>query len=87
MHSSRDDWLEPTEVIEAGHPGFAQQRLERYVGYVADMILLDGSQLSGTIVAVSATCLIIECWNSTTHETNGDLSTVAIDTLQRVSIP
>jgi hypothetical protein len=84
---NRNEWLEPTEVIEVGEPGFAQERLESYVGYAADIMLVDGHQLSGVIVAVSATALIVECWDSVSHRANGDLSTVAIGLLQRISIP
>jgi hypothetical protein len=86
-HSSWDDGLEPVEVIEARAGGFAIDQLERQIGFVALIDLINGTQLTGVIRCVSATSLIIECWDSSTHTTNGDLSTVTIEAVRRVSVP
>ena len=86
-HSSGDDSLEPTEVLEAGAAGFTPDQLEPHVGYVADIDLHDESKISGLILAVSSTSLIIEGWDSVVHATSGDLSTLAIEDVVRISIP
>jgi hypothetical protein len=87
VHSNKDDDLEPVEVQEADVHEFAAEQLERHVGFVADVVLIDETKLSGVIIAVSATSLIIESWDSGTHAINGDLSTIAIESVRRVSIP
>jgi hypothetical protein len=74
-------------MLEAGTEGFRADQLERHVGYVADIDLHGGTKLCGVIVAVSTTSLIIERWDSTIHATNGELSTHAIDSVARISLP
>jgi hypothetical protein len=84
---SRDGDPESIEVFEAGADGFRSDQLETYVGYLADIDLHTGMKLCGVIVAVSATSLIIEGWDSTIHATNGELSTLSIDSAARIRIP
>jgi hypothetical protein len=86
-HWNRDEGREPIEVVEAGTDGFRADQLESHVGYAADIDLRSGAKLCGVIVAVSATSLIIEPWDSTIHATNGELLTLAIDSVTRISIP
>lgn len=86
-NSSRDEDREPLEVLEAGTDGFRADQLERHVGYVTDIDLHNGAKLCGVIVAVSASSLIIEDWDSMVHATNGDLSTLAFESMTRISIP
>lgn len=86
-HPNSGEGLEPTELLEAGAEGFKADQLERHVGYVADIDLRSGTNLCGVIVAVSPTSLIIECWDSAIHATNGELSTLAIDSVRRISLP
>ena len=86
-HPSRDEGFEPPEVLEAGTDGFRADELKRHVGFAAEIDLHGGSKLCGVIVAVSATSLIIEHWDSRIHATNGGLSTLAIDSVERISIP
>ena len=85
--STGDECLEPAEVLEAGAAGFTADQLEPHVDYVADIYLQNESKISGLIVAVSSTSLIIEDWDSMLHRTNGDLSTLAIKDVARISIP
>jgi hypothetical protein len=84
---SGDEGPEATEVLEAGTEGFTLAQLERHVGFVAGLDLISGKKLCGVIVAVSATSLMIEGWDSTIHATNGNLETVAIDSVRRIVIP
>ena len=78
---------EPPEVLESGTDGFGMEQLERHVGYAADIDLEGGTKFCGVIVAVSTTALIIEGWDSTINATNGELSTLASDSILRISIP
>jgi hypothetical protein len=85
-HSSKDEIIEPVEVLEVGTGGFRADELERHVGYAADIDLHNGTKLCGVILAVSATSLIIEAWDSAIHFTNGELSRVAINSVTRISL-
>jgi|SRR5580704_9617439 hypothetical protein len=85
-HPNRDEGLEPIEVLNAGTEGLRADQIEPHVGYAADIDLHGGTKLCGVIVAVSTTSLIIERWDSVIHATNGELSTVAIDSVARISI-
>jgi hypothetical protein len=84
--SNRDEGLEPVEVLDAGTDGFRADQLERHVGYVADIDLHNGTKICAVIVAVSGTSLIIEGWDSTIHATDGELSTLAVDSVTRMSL-
>jgi hypothetical protein len=86
-HPSRDEHLEPVEVFEGGADGFRASQFEPHVGYAADIDLHGGTKVCGVIVAVSPTSLIIELWDSTLHATDGELSTLAIDSVARITIP
>lgn len=85
-HPSGDGDLEPSEVLDAGSDGFRADQLERHVGYTADIDLYGGMKLCGVIIAVSTTSLIIESWDSNFHTTNGELSTLAINSVTRISL-
>jgi hypothetical protein len=81
------DGLRPTEVIEVDVSGFRVDQLERQVGFVSDITLQDETSLTGLIVAVSEIALILEGWDSTRGVPDGELSTLAIDTVRRIHLP
>jgi hypothetical protein len=85
-HSSAHEGREAAEVLEAGTAGFTADQIEPHVGYAADIDLHSGTKLCAVIVAVSATSLIIEGWDSTIQYTNGELSTLAINSVARIGI-
>jgi hypothetical protein len=78
---------EPKTVIEVVDASLARDLLDPHVGLVVDLELDNRDPLSGVIVEVTATSLLIRGWDSRAHGPIGDLITLDIAAVRRVAIP
>jgi hypothetical protein len=76
---SSDMWNVPPEVIEP-EPGsrLSAERLEQIVGYAVDLRTLDVTTVSGVVIAVSDSVLILEKWDADLHLPAGDLFVIEL---------
>ena len=63
------------------------RELEPYLGMVADIELLDREVISGVLGAVSEETIVIEEWDSVSHQPNGNPVTIALSRIVRITIP
>jgi hypothetical protein len=57
------------------------------VGFVADLILVDGSECSAVLIAMSATALILDRWDQHRRVPAGDPFTLELCTVAEVVVP
>ena len=62
------------------------RELEPYLGMVADIELLDREVISGVLGAVSVETIVVEEWDSVSHQPNGNPVTVALSRVVRIRI-
>jgi hypothetical protein len=86
MSGWESDQLGQTTVLSTTNGGFVSEQIEDHVGYVADFTLADAARISGVIVAVTRDALILEIWDPSVPGTNGDLITVDLKRISRISI-
>jgi hypothetical protein len=72
-------------IVTAGRR--LDRQLKGYLGMVADLDLQGGGRVSGVLGAVSEHTVIIEEWDSISHEPNGKPLTIDITKIARVTIP
>lgn len=56
-------------------------------GYVCNLTLRDGAELSVALVGVSSTALIADPWDEERHRPAGDLQVLDLTTVRRVIVP
>jgi hypothetical protein len=78
--------LHPT-VIEADGGPFLSCQLQPYVGFVVDVQTECGGSLSGVIVAVTSSALVLEGWDRALHQPNGELLPISLDVIKRITVP
>ena len=83
-------WNHPEVRITAGAD---QERFRRNVerlwdpGYVADILLRDGTTTSAVLIGISKTALILDRWDSSRGQPSGDPFTLAIWLVAEIAIP
>jgi tetratricopeptide (TPR) repeat protein len=86
---SRTDRLDEEWTIESpGEPSnVLQLRQISDIGLVIDVKLEDGSTVSGVLIGVSESDLILEAWDAELGMPSGDPVTVSIDNAVRIVVP
>jgi hypothetical protein len=77
----------PTIIEVTGDPTLAKPALEPMCGYVVNLILLDGTALSGVLLGVNSTALILDRWDQDTHRPASDPLVVDLCLLESITIP
>jgi hypothetical protein len=57
------------------------------LGFVVDFVLDDGSCLSGVLLGVSSSALIVDRWDGHAHRPAGEPAVVDLDELVMIRVP
>jgi len=57
------------------------------VGLVADVTLMDGTECSAVLIAMSSTALILDRWDRSRHAPAGDAFTLELRSVAEVVVP
>jgi hypothetical protein len=79
----------PVRIKSDGELGSFRSRLEQTwdVGFVADVALIDGTQCSAVLVAMSSDGLILDRWDRNHRAPAGDPFTLELASIAEVVIP
>jgi hypothetical protein len=81
--------MEPHHVrIKADADGSFRSRLEQAwdVGFVADIALVDGTECSAVLIAISSTALILDRWDRSRRGPAGDPFTLDLRSVAEVVV-
>jgi hypothetical protein len=82
--------VEPHQVrIRADADGSFRSRLEKAweAGFVADITLVDGTECSAVLIAMSSTALILDRWDRSRRAPAGDPFTLELRSVAEVVVP
>jgi hypothetical protein len=86
MHKESEDEL--PEVIKVGPPGPELIcRLEKIAGMVADFHLLDESRMTGVVLGISSSAVILDLWDEERRRPKGEPWLLDFSEIATVVIP